>query len=90
MTEKTPAEKKMAQLIVDALNLEDITADEIGPEEQLFGDEIGLDSIDALEIAMAIAKEYGVQLKAEDENTRAVFRDIKSLSAYVEANRQAA
>ncbi|MEM8548809.1 MAG: phosphopantetheine-binding protein [Pseudomonadota bacterium] len=90
MSEKTPAEEKMAELIVEALNLEDISADEIGAEDLLFGDSIGLDSIDALEIAMAIAKEYGVQLKAEDENTRAVFQTVRSLTAYVEANGQAA
>lgn len=80
----------MAALIVEVLNLEEISADEIGAEDLLFGDDIGLDSIDALEIAMAIAKEYGVQLKAEDENTRAVFQSVRSLTAYVEANGQAA
>ena len=90
MSEKTPAEEKMAELIVEVLNLEDISAEEIGAEDLLFGDGIGLDSIDALEIAMAIAQEYGVQLKAEDENTRAVFQNVRSLTAYVEANGQAA
>ena len=74
----------LAQLIVEVLNLEDVDAGEIGPEEPLFGDGLGLDSIDALELAMAISKEYGVQLKADDEDTRAVFENLRSLSAFIE------
>ena len=70
MATQTESELKMAQLMVEALNLEDMEADEIDPEEQLFGDGLGLDSIDALEISLAISKEYGVQIKAEDEGTR--------------------
>lgn len=87
MSTQTESELKMAQLMVEALNLEDMEAEEIEPEEQLFGDGLGLDSIDALEISLAISKEYGVQLKAEDESTREAFATLRSLTAYVESHR---
>lgn len=90
MNETTPAERKLADLIVDVLNLEDVTAEEIGPEEPLFGDGLGLDSIDALEMAMAISTEYGVQLKADSDETRAVFTNLRTLSAYIEQEAGAA
>lgn len=87
MAEQTPAELKMATLLVDALNLEDVSPEEIDPEEHLFGDGLGLDSIDALEIALAISQEYGLQIKAEDESTKEAFATLRSLSEYVEANK---
>ena len=76
-------EHRLACLMVDVLNLEDVEAGEIDPEAPLFNDGLGLDSIDALEIAVAIAQNYGVHLKAEDEETRTVFATLRSLSAYV-------
>jgi len=85
MSEQTAAERKMAEMIVEVLNLEDTSAPEIAPEMDLFGDGLGLDSIDALELALAISKEYGVQLRAEDENTRAIFANLRSLTDFVEA-----
>lgn len=87
MSTQTESEFKMAQLMVEALNLEDMEAEEIDPEEQLFGEGLGLDSIDALEISLAISKEYGVQLKAEEESTREAFATLRSLTAYVESHR---
>lgn len=87
MSTQTESEFKMAQLMVEALNLEDMEAEEIDPEEQLFGDGLGLDSIDALEISLAISKEYGVQIKAEDEATREAFATLRSLTAFVEKNK---
>ncbi len=90
MTDKSPAEHELSRLIVEVLNLEDVTAEEIGPEEPLFGDGLGLDSIDALELAMAISKQYGVQLKADDEDTRAVFENVRTLSAYIQQEADAA
>lgn len=89
MSEQTAAEQKMAEMIVEVLNLEDIEASQISPEEELFGEGLGLDSIDALELALAISKEYGVQLRAEDENTRAIFHNLRSLTEYVEAKSDA-
>lgn len=87
MAEQTPAELKMAELLVEALNLEDIEPNEIEPEEFLFGEGLGLDSIDALEIALAISQEYGLQIKAEDESTKEAFATLRSLTAHVEANK---
>ena len=83
MNDSLAAERKLAELIVEVLNLEDISPEEIQPEEPLFGDGLGLDSIDALELALAISKEYGVQLKADDDETRAVFENLRSLSAHI-------
>jgi len=76
-------EREVAELIVECLNLEDIGADEIKPEEPLFGDGLGLDSIDALELALAITQKYAVQLKADDANIQEVFGSLRSLSAYI-------
>jgi acyl carrier protein len=86
MSSQTRQESELADLIVDALNLEDVKAGEIDPEELLFGDGLGLDSIDALEIALAISHKYGVQLKSEDENMKETFRTLRSLSQFIEAN----
>jgi len=69
------------------LNLEDIEANEIDPEEPLFGDGLGLDSIDALEIALAIAQTYKVEMKAEDESTKEAFATLKSLNEFIEKNK---
>ncbi|MCW8108903.1 phosphopantetheine-binding protein [Alteromonas ponticola] len=87
MATQTESELKMAQLIAEAINLEDMEPEEIDPEEQLFGDGLGLDSIDALEISLAISQEYGVQMKAEDQTTREAFATLRSLTAYVESNK---
>ncbi|MFC4699980.1 phosphopantetheine-binding protein [Glaciecola siphonariae] len=87
MTTHSPAELKMATLLVEALNLEDMEPNEIDPNEDLFGDGLGLDSIDALEISLAISQEYGVQMKAEDEATREAFKNLASLTAFVESNK---
>ncbi len=73
-------------MLVEALNLEDISAEEIEPDAPLFGhdpDSLGLDSIDALEIAQAIAQKYQVQLRADDEQNKAIFRSLRSLSEHV-------
>lgn len=87
MSNQTPEEAALAELLVDVLNLEDNEPHEIDPEEPLFGDGLGLDSIDALEIALAIAQEHGVEMKAEDESTKEAFATLRSLSAFVEANK---
>jgi acyl carrier protein len=83
MSAQSSHEKELAELIVECLNLEDVGADEIEPEEPLFGEGLGLDSIDALELALAITQKYGVQLKADDANIQEVFGSLRSLSAYI-------
>ena len=65
MQAQTEEEKQLAELIVESLNLEDVNASDIDPEDPLFGNGLGLDSIDALELALAITQKYAVQLKAD-------------------------
>lgn len=88
MSAQTPAQAEMAALLVEALNLEDITADEIDPNESLFGDGLGLDSIDALEIALAISQKYGVQMQADDSGTRNAFSTLASLTEFVQTHKK--
>lgn len=84
MTEQAENERALAALVVEVLNLEDISPEDIDPEEALFGDGLGLDSIDALELALAITQKYNIQLKAEDANTHKAFGTLRTLSAYIE------
>ena len=86
MQTQTEQEKELADLIVESLNLEDVTAAEIVPEEPLFGDGLGLDSIDALELALAITQKYSIQLKADDENMQQAFGTLRSLNVYIIEN----
>jgi acyl carrier protein len=80
-------EKELKELIVDALMLDDVTPAEIESEAPLFGEGLGLDSIDALELAIAIDKKYGVKIKAEDEGTRDIFRSVRSLATHIDSER---
>jgi len=75
------------RLVVTALNLEDLKADEIDPEAPLYGEGLGLDSIDILEMSLAISKAYGVQLRSDDPDNDKIFRSLRSLSAYVRSRR---
>jgi acyl carrier protein len=86
---QSETERELAAMIVEVLNLPDTAPDAITPDAPLFGEGLGLDSIDALEIAVAIAQRYGVQLRAEDEATKRVFATLRSLAAHVDANRVA-
>jgi len=86
MQGQTEQEREVAELIVATLNLEDTDAGELSPEEPLFGDGLGLDSIDALELALAISQKYSVQLKADDRNMQQAFATLRSLSRYIEEN----
>lgn len=79
-------EHEIKELIVEALMLEDVTPDEIETEEPLFIEGLGLDSIDALELAIAIEKKYGIKLNASDEEKRQVFTSVKTLAAFIGAN----
>lgn len=79
---------ELARLIVSALNL-DIKPEEIQPDVALYGEGLGLDSIDILEVALAVSKHFGVQLRADNENNIAIFRSLRSLAEFVAANRSA-
>lgn len=87
MTGQTETERELAGMIVELLNLPNVKPDGILPEAPLFGEGLGLDSIDALEIAVAISQRYGVQLRAEDEATKRVFASLRSLARHVDASR---
>ena len=80
---------ELKQMIIDVLALEDITIDDIDTEAPLFGDGLGLDSIDALELGLALKKRYGIHLNAESTETKEYFKSIQSLVALVEAQQSA-
>ena len=84
--DQSAAEQHLAALIVSSLQLELAPAD-IVPEERLFGDGLGLDSIDALELALAISKTYGFELRSDDEQNKRIFASLRTLSAHVEEHR---
>lgn len=87
MSQQTPAEQALAELLVESLNLEEVTSAQIDPEAALFNEGLGLDSIDALELALAISKRYGFQLRSDNEENRRIFASLRALSAHVEANK---
>jgi acyl carrier protein len=86
---QTAEQKELADLIVGALNLEGVDPAGIDPDAALFGSGLGLDSIDALELALEISKRYGVQLKADDEDNKRIFASLRALSDYIQDKRAA-
>jgi acyl carrier protein len=81
-------ENELKQLIIDALDLEDISADDIDSHEPLFNTGLGLDSIDALELGLAIRKKYDVKIDAEKDDVAKIFASVSSLAAYIESVRR--
>ena len=84
MSMQTPAEQELAALIVSSLNLENVKPEDIQPEAALFGGDLGLDSIDALEIALAVSKRYGVQLRSDNSDNRRIFASLRALATHIE------
>jgi acyl carrier protein len=82
----TSDELELAKAIVVALNLE-IPAEDIAPDAPLYGDGLGLDSIDMLEIALVVSRNYGFQLRSDDENNTQIFSSLRSLNQHVQAHR---
>lgn len=81
-------EQQLKQLIIDSLALEDISADEIETNAPLFGDDgLGLDSVDALELGLAVQKTFGLQLDSEQQNLREHFESVATLAAFVRAQK---
>lgn len=80
-------EREVAGLIVDALNLE-VAPDSIDPLAPLFGDGLGLDSIDILEVALVVSKRYGFQLRSDDDDNIRIFQSLRSLCRHIALNRQ--
>jgi acyl carrier protein len=87
--EHTDLQREVAALLVEALNLE-IAPDAIDPEAPLYGEGLGLDSIDILEVALVVSQRYGFQLRSDDENNVRIFRSLASLAEHIAANRQPA
>lgn len=82
-------EPEIKQLIISTLSLEDVAPDDIDPEAPLFNEGLGLDSIDALELGLALQKRYGVVLAADSQETRQHFASVRALSAFVASHRTA-
>ena len=89
MSPLSPAERDLADLLVESLNLEGVDAAGIDPDAPLFNEGLGLDSIDALELALAISKQYGFQLRSDNDANRRIFASLRALSAHVEQHRAA-
>ena len=91
MLDPTPQngeESALAQLIVKTLNLE-VAPTHINPTAPLYGEGLGLDSIDILEVALVVSQTYGVKLRSDDKNNVAIFASLRSLSDYIQQNRSA-
>jgi acyl carrier protein len=89
MAEQTAVQLELATLIVQSLNLESVAPTQIDPQAPLFGGELGLDSIDALEIALAVSKRYGFQLRSDNPDNRLIFSSLAALATHVEQHRAA-
>jgi acyl carrier protein len=81
-------EQEVKEMIIDVLQLEDISADGIDTDAPLFVEGLGLDSIDALELGVALQKRYGISLSAESEDTRRHFASVRALAALIENSRK--
>jgi acyl carrier protein len=81
-------EQEVKQLIIDVLQLEDMTAADIDSDAPLFVEGLGLDSIDALEIGVALQKRYGITLSAEAQDTRKHFASARALASLIETHRK--
>ncbi|MGH6975851.1 MAG: phosphopantetheine-binding protein [Stellaceae bacterium] len=79
-------EADLARLIVKTLNL-DVPAAEIDPQAPLYGEGLGLDSIDMLEIALAVSQQFGVKLRADDKNNAQIFSSLRNLNAFIQHSR---
>jgi acyl carrier protein len=84
---QSPFEREVAQLIAEVTNL-DVAAQEIDPAAALFGEGLGLDSIDLLEIALVVSQKYGVALRSDDPSNREIFACLRNFSAYIDQHRK--
>ena len=79
-------QREVAELMIECLNL-DVAADQITPDAALYGEGLGLDSIDVLEVALVVSKRYGLQLRADSADNQHIFSSLRSLSDYIAAQR---
>ena len=91
MNDVANAEQELAHLIVESLNMEDVSPADIDPAGRLFGDGpgLGLDSLDMLELSMAVEQKYGVKLRSDDPDNETVFASLRSLSQHIQSRRAA-
>lgn len=82
-------ETKLKETVVSALELEDLTPADIETDVPLFGEGLGLDSIDAMELGMAVKKAFGVSFSSNPADNKQIFRSVKTLADYVEAQQKA-
>ena len=85
---QSPLENELAVLLVEALNLE-VAPQDIAPQAPLYGEGLGLDSIDILEVALEVSRRYGFQLRSDDERNQEIFASLRNLAAHVAQNRTA-
>lgn len=78
--------QEIKELIIECLDLEDVTPEDIETDGMLFGDGLGLDSIDALELGLSIHKKYDVKLDADSEENKQIFRSVASLVSFIESS----
>jgi acyl carrier protein len=83
----TPLQSEVAALLVEALNL-DIAPDTIDPDAPLYGEGLGLDSIDILEVALVVSQRYGFQMRSDDEDNVRIFKSLASLAEHIGAHRK--
>ena len=81
-------ENELKQLIIDSLDLEDLSIEEIDSEEALFNEGLGLDSIDALELGLAIRKKYNVRIDAEKDDVVKIFASVSTLAGFIESEQK--
>ena len=87
MAENVNGEQELAHLIVESLNLEGVAPEDIEPEAALFGEGLGLDSLDMLELSMAVEKKYGVRLRSDDPENETIFASLRSLRVHIDLHR---
>jgi len=79
-------QQEIAELVISSLNLK-ITPAEIQPDEPLYGEGLGLDSIDILEVALVLSKRYGIQLRSDSDDNASIFQSLRSLARYIAEHR---
>jgi acyl carrier protein len=87
MADERADEAELARLIVESLHLEDVQPGDIEPEAPLFGEGLGLDSLDMLELSMAIERSYGVKLRSDDPDNEKIFASLRHLARYIREQR---
>jgi acyl carrier protein len=84
---QTEPEAELARLIVKTLNL-DVPAEDVDPKAPLYGEGLGLDSIDMLEVALAVSQRFGVKLRADDKSNQQIFSSLRTLNEFIQAQRE--